>query len=652
MIRVIAMAILSGVALQLAAPPLELWPLSFVALVPVLHALAERSLREWTLAGVIVGLVNAACLVDGVIKWGPLTALALTALAAGMVAIPFAIAGWLAPRLDESRRPYAFVIAWVLVWWGIDEFIYTPVSLATPVALGAPAWLAFAEYFGALGLEAAVAGVSCVLASALRRPRSALLLPLFAIVPLAALLPAVDAARTGRIVGLQPNVHWSMYQSTGWSLERRATIEERLDEMTREASALGGTIVWPENGNALPNAQLARRTSALTRILADSDADLLTSGRELADGREYLSVVRFTREGVAGRARKANLVPFAESDLDPGSASVIESNAGRIGISVCFDSLFSSHARALVRGGAEQLVVTTDDTSFGKTTIPRRHLAYSIMRAAEVGRSLVFVSNEGPGVSYDPVTRSVRVHSGDGLRAIYAVDVPLTEARTLADRGLRHALPALLLALVLLALRARVVPGLGPSPRLVPLVLAPLLSLALGVGTDLLWRARTQRLPALTGDFAHRARARAGLDALGPLFKQSEEKSCGAAALAFALTLLGDLVFEDRLLPALVHDEHRGTSMAELARAAEARHFSASAWRASEIEALRFGPGIVHVLHMSPSHYVVAFNRVGEEIHVFDPAIGAVLRIRVADLVARWSGYALELTHRPVVDRS
>jgi apolipoprotein N-acyltransferase len=652
MIRVIAMAVLSGLALQLAAPPLELWFLSFVALVPVLHALAERPFREWTLAGAIVGLVNAACLVDGVIKWGPLTALALTAFAAGMLVIPFAIAGWLAPRLDASRRPYAFVIAWVLVWWVIDEFIYTPVSLATPVALGAPSWLAFAEYFGALGLEAAVAGFSCVLASALRRPRSALLLPLFAVVPLAAFLPAVDSARAGRIVGLQPNVHWSMYQSTGWSLERRTTIEERLDEMTREASALGGTIVWPENGNSLPNAQLARRTAALTRILADSDADLLTSGRELADGREYLSVFRFTREGVAGRARKANLVPFAESDLDPGGASVIESNAGRIGISVCFDSLFSSHARALVRGGAEQLVVTTDDTSFGKTTIPRRHLAYSILRAAEVGRGLVFISNEGPGVSYDPTKRSVQVHSGDGLRAIYTVDVPLAGARTFADRGARHALPVLVLLLVLAALRARCVPESRPSPKLLPLALAPMLSLALGVASDLLLRAQTQSLPALTSDFAHRARARAGIDGLGPLFKQSEEKSCGAAALAFALTLLGDLVFEDRLLSALAHDEHRGTSMAELKRAAEARHFSANAWQANAIEALRFGPGIVHVLHMNPSHYVVAFNRAGEEIHVFDPAIGAVLRVRIDDLIARWSGYALELTHRPAAGRS
>ena len=58
----------------------------------------------------------------------------------------------------------------------------------------------------------------------------------------------------------------------------------------------------------------------------------------------------FTRDGVAGRARKANLVPFAESDLDPGRASVIDSEAGRVGISVCFDSLFSSRARSFGPG--------------------------------------------------------------------------------------------------------------------------------------------------------------------------------------------------------------------------------------------------------------------------------------------------------------
>ena len=64
---------------------------------------------------------------------------------------------------------------------------------------------------------------------------------------------------------------------------------------------------------------------------------------------------------------------------------------------------------------------------------------------------------------------------------------------------------------------------------------------------------------------------------------------------------------------------------------------------------MSFGPGIVHVLHINPGHHIVAFNRAGEDIHVFDPAIGAALRVRIDDLRARWSGYALELTHRPAL---
>lgn len=661
MTRVVAAALASGLALQLAAPPFELWPLAFVALAPVLYALHGRPARQWALAGIVVGLVNAACLVDGVIKWGPGAVVGLVAVVAAMVVVPFTAAGWLAPRLPGAVRPYALLAMWIGSAWILDEVLYTPLALAAPVALGAPWALGLVELLGALGLEAVVVGFACAVAAAVRQPRHALVLPVFALLPLASWVPPLETAGQGRVVGVQPNVHWSDYAATGWSLERRSAIEASLDALTAEAIALGGTVVWPENGNTLANAQVARRVEALKSMLARG-GDVLVSGRELEDGHEYLSVFRFTADGVAERARKANLVPFAEADLEPGAPAVMATAAGPLGVSVCYDAMFSRHGRALVAAGAEALVVTTDDTSFGRSSIARRHLGYAVLRAAELGRALVFVANEGPGVSYDPRTRTVEAHALAGRRAVYAVDVPRVVARTAADRGARHLVPLALLLLVAGALAQSVVAGrrtpaadgsarrpqvsLGTALRRTTLASATVLAcLVVGVVSDVAQRAAADGLAPITADLVRRMRGTRGVDGLGPLYQQREPLTCGPTALAFALTRLGDLVFEE----AFAGSAAAGTSLGELARAAEQRGFAAHAWHADRLDALRFGPGVVHVLHVAPHHYVVAFDRVGDQVHVLDPALGAVLRVPLTSLEARWTGYALELSHRPAL---
>ena len=657
--RLIALAVVSGVALQLAAPPLELWALSFVALAPVLYALHGRGPRDWVLAGMVVGLIHGACLLDAAIKWGPVTAFALTALVASLFALPFLPAGLLARALPEPLRPWAFLFAFVPSWWLVDELLYSPLSLSAPIALGAPRLLAVTELFGAVGLEALVVASSSALAALCRGPRRAGTLASLAPVPLVALvalgalleLPALPPSGTGRITGVQPNVHWSAYAASSWSLERRSSVEARLDALTRQAVARGGTIVWPENGNGLPNAQLERRVAAFRQLLVSGDADLLASGRELHDGVEYLSVFHFTRSGPVGRARKARLVPFAERGLTPGSPTVLETRAGPVGIAVCFDVLFAAHVRALVDGGAELLVVTTDDTSFGETSIPRRHLAHAVLRAAEVGRSLAFVSNEGPGVVYDGRRRDLATLAGEGRAAVYSVELARSSAHTLAHRGLRHLLPAaMLVLLVVVASSRRRAAPLPAAARLRHFALAVTFVPLLGAATDLSLRSRSAPLADLAGDLASRARTPAAIEAIGPLFRQSEPKSCGAAALAFALTHLGDHVFEEQLLRALERDPARGTSMAELERVARARGFDTRARRADGIEALRFGPGLVQLLHVEPEHFVAAFHPLGDEIHLLDPALGAVLRVKVRDLEARWSGYALEIGHRPALE--
>ncbi|MEL7372095.1 MAG: nitrilase-related carbon-nitrogen hydrolase, partial [Myxococcota bacterium] len=516
MVRTLTAAMLSGLLLQLAASPVEWWWVSGFALVPVLVALEQRGGRDWLICGAVIGLMNGACVVDAGAKWGPTVVLFFVLFVTLLHVVPFALAGLLAPRMAEGYRPFAYMGSWLLFVWCMDEFIYTPVLLSAPVALHSRLALSLVPQVGIIGLEALVVGISVGLSvgwliGGPGRRRSVHLRNIatprrwgYALAAAAAVVSAVLLAGAwstplhskgqGRLVGVQPNIHWMDFSASGWSLERRRHIERTLDSMTIEAARKAGskgTIVWPENGNSLPNAQLSRRKNKLASILASTGADLLAPGHELVDGRSFLSVFRFAADKVTARARKAHLLPMAESDLSAGHPTVIDSHAGALGVAICYDVLFSGHVRSLARQGAEILIVTTDDTSFGLSSVPRRHLSYAILRAAEVGRPMLFVSNEGPSSSYEPIGHTVRVYSKDRARTVYEVELPRMKGQTPAVAGFRHGVVMLLVVGLVLALRTK---PLGACRHLSwPAYAAPVLATVLGITADFGARAAYTR---------------------------------------------------------------------------------------------------------------------------------------------------------------
>ncbi|MEM7676072.1 MAG: hypothetical protein AAF449_08730, partial [Myxococcota bacterium] len=314
MIRTLTAAAMSGLLLQLASSPFEWWWVSGFALTPALLALRERGGRDWLITGLVIGFMNGACIVDAGAKWGAFAVLFFSFFVAALHAIPFAGAGWLAPRFSDDHRPMAFVVSWLLFVWCIDEFIYTPVLLAAPLALYGGIALDIVRSVGIVGLEGVVVGMSAGLACGGFRSRFAVLasVAIFAVVSSSLSSGNRETLEEGRLVGVQPNIHWMDFAASGWSIDQRQRIERTLDRMTEKAARVAGqhgTVVWPENGNSLPNAQLQRRRRKLASILSPTGADLLAPGRELSEGREYLSVFRFDGRQVTARARKANLLP-------------------------------------------------------------------------------------------------------------------------------------------------------------------------------------------------------------------------------------------------------------------------------------------------------------------------------------------------------
>jgi len=129
---------------------------------------------------------------------------------------------------------------------------------------------------------------------------------------------------------------------------------------------------------------------------------------------------------IAGRYDKQHLVPFGEyiplrtilpslapvvetiGDFTPGlSTGPIACQNARIGVLICFESIFPELARREARRGANLLVNITNDAWFGRSNAPWQHLSMATFRAVETRRSLARAANAGISGCIDPLGRPV-----------------------------------------------------------------------------------------------------------------------------------------------------------------------------------------------------------------------------------------------------
>jgi len=129
---------------------------------------------------------------------------------------------------------------------------------------------------------------------------------------------------------------------------------------------------------------------------------------------------------VSGRYEKVHLVPFGEyvplrkllSFLEPLVESVGNFAVGRsgkplamhgakIGLLICYESIFPDLARKRVLAGADILVNITNDAWYGRSSAPYQSFSMAALRAVETRRSLIRAANTGISGFVDPVGRVV-----------------------------------------------------------------------------------------------------------------------------------------------------------------------------------------------------------------------------------------------------
>jgi len=126
-----------------------------------------------------------------------------------------------------------------------------------------------------------------------------------------------------------------------------------------------------------------------------------------------------------GRYDKAHLVPFGEyvpfkrvfgfaggltqqvGDFSPGTSRAPLQAGGKLGVFICYESIFPDEIRQLAANGAQVFVNISNDGWYGDSGAYAQHLKQARMRAVENDRWLLRDTNTGVTASIDPYGRVV-----------------------------------------------------------------------------------------------------------------------------------------------------------------------------------------------------------------------------------------------------
>ncbi len=453
-----ALAVVSGLALALAFPKFDVNFTAWVAFVPLLFAIDGESHRNVFLYSWLQGF---ACYVAS-LYWVTITlhdfagvamvfAVMPMLLLAAVIALYTGVAVWLA-ALVTARLGLSMVltlpIAWTAVEWIRTYFpIGFPWDLLGYVAYQNLTLIQFAEFTGVYGVSALVVFFNVVLYVVLFRRES----PRIQGVSLGVLSMMIAAAwifgtlRIGQLERARPSgslkfamVQGDIPQSIKWDPNFLESSFGVYVQQTEQAAQLGADlIVWPEAAAAFffqPTEHYLAAFAAdapyrqrLLQLAADTGDPILFGAPALGeeDGRLgfYNRAYLVSKAGaVVAWYDKINLVPFGEyvplrsllgsfvnrvvagfGDMFAGNRQTIfEVKGARLGVLICYESIFPNLSRMAVNEGADILVNITNDAWYGESSAPYQLLAMAAMRAVETKVPLVRVANTGISAVIEP----------------------------------------------------------------------------------------------------------------------------------------------------------------------------------------------------------------------------------------------------------
>jgi apolipoprotein N-acyltransferase len=440
-----ALAAIAGVVYYLGFPGVNLWPLSFVALVPLLVALRGQAPRRAAALGLVHGLFisfTGFYWLFGMLQRfsgfpGPICAIFMLGLCAYQGGRT-ALLGLLHARAERRGWPSApvFALAFVaseLVYpllfpWYFGASVHNAPALLQSADLGGPYLVGLILVAPNLALAELVHARLERRAVARRLVAIGLAIPAIAAIYGAVRLRQIDAAiavaepiKIGIVQGNQPlkgrtnalATHLKLttfLRDAGvglvlWSegADAHNYLEDRYEELARnELTHRFGVPAIIGTGIRRPTANF-RSTYFNTALLSDADGTilgrydkhlLLAFGEYLPLGSTFPILYRWSPN--SGRFSPG-------TSLDP-----LIFGAHRLSVIICYEDILPAYVNSMVRHADPDLIVNlTNDTWFGDTTEPLEHMALAQLRAVEHRRYLIRATNSGLSAIIDAAGRVV-----------------------------------------------------------------------------------------------------------------------------------------------------------------------------------------------------------------------------------------------------
>ncbi|MFF5296301.1 apolipoprotein N-acyltransferase [Paractinoplanes globisporus] len=499
------LSVAAGLALLLALPPFDLWPLAIAGVALLAVATHRRRLR----AGFGLGFLAGAVLFYPLLHWTSFAAGWLPwALLSTAEAVFFGLTGlataWLRPLLDRYRGllwPPLLGLLWVTQEAVRDRapFGGFPWGRLAFSQADAPA-LRFAAYGGAPAVTFAVAAAAGALAGVYlllpswrfwqivpglnwrrpwREPVIALLVIAFALVILPRALPVGDESGPTKTVAIvQGNVPRLGLE---FNEQRRAVLDNHVkatlalaDDVKAGKQPQPDLVVWPENSSdidPLRNQDAASEISAAADAIGapilvgavlrtNNPADIKNAGLLWVPGAGPDPTQQYVKRHPVPFAEymplrsiaklvsdKVDLVKNMLAGTEPG---VLKTGPLTLGDVICFEVAYDSIVRDTVTGGAQVLAVQTNNATFNAAEA-KQQMAMVRLRAVEHGRDSLMISTVGVSGFVD-VYGNVHKETGFNTKAVKVRAMHLGSSRTLATRlGVLPEIAAVALAVAALA---------------------------------------------------------------------------------------------------------------------------------------------------------------------------------------------------------
>ncbi len=460
----LAAAAVSGALVAVALPPYDAWPLAPVGVAGLVLLCRGQRRRRAALVGLAHGLGTFLPVLSWLTVIGPDAWLAVAALEGAYLALMAALLPsvlrlrawpvwvaclWVAQELARDSTPFGGFP------WGRLAFAETASPFTPYAALGGAPFVSFATALtGAL-----LAGA--VLSRDRRRTAGLLALGVLAVPAVGALLPVGagegQEVTVALVQGNVPGVGLDFQGEREQVLRNHVVATHRLAADVRAGTVPApDLVVWPENASDIDPFRDPEAMALIDDAVRDVGVPVLVGAVLQGPGPDHVSntgIVWDPRTGAGERYVKRHPVPFGEyipfrtelagitSRLDqipkdfyaadqPGNLTV---GPARVGDVICFEIAYDGLVRDVVRGGAQVLVVQTNNATYNGTDQPYQQMAMSRLRAVETGRDVLVASTSG----ISAIVRadgSVAQQTPEMVARTLVARVPLRDGRTLATR--------------------------------------------------------------------------------------------------------------------------------------------------------------------------------------------------------------------------